>query len=113
MNRSLLVILFIIIGCTQSSNKELFEKTDAFVQKLQTEYESYGLIGLNESVTTSDGHYTITPIGRLINVKIKESASEKDYEDLKSTLESHYKDNKNVNKVYIAQAGTVMIDCRN
>lgn len=106
-------VFILIIGCSQSK-KELFEETDAFVQSLQTTYESYGILGGTEhSITTSDGLYTITPIGRLINVKILKPVSDKEYQKLREDLEHHYKNDNRVNQVYICQAGTVMIDCRN
>lgn len=110
-----IILLFITITIFSCSNKsELFKETDSFVESLQTEYKSYGVFGVNEySKTTSDGLYTISPIGRLINVKIQKVVSSEEYEDLKNDLESHYKDDRRVNSIYICQAGTIMIDCRN
>jgi hypothetical protein len=94
-------------------NPELYEKTDHFVGQLQTTYESYGVLGGTEfKVVTSDGEFQIMPTGRLINVKILRVAEPGEYEQLRQRLESHYKDDPRVNSVYIAQAGTVMIDCR-
>ena len=69
--------------------------------------------GLKYAKTTSDGLYTIMPMGRLINVKIEKSVEDKVYEDLRKDLEKHYHNDSRVNKVYINQGGTVMIDCRN
>jgi hypothetical protein len=115
MNKLLIcfISLIIFIRCSPSKN-ELYKETDAFVQSLETTYESYGLLGgTAHSVTTSDGLYTITPIGRLINVKIQKVVNEDEYEELREDLEDHYKNNVGVNKVYICQAGTIMIDCRN
>ena len=107
----LLFITITIFGC--SGKSELFKETDSFVHSLQTKYESYGIFGNKYSKTTSDGLYTISPIGRLVNVKIQKVASSEEYEDLKKDLEDHYKDDHRVNSVYICQAGTIMIDCRN
>lgn len=108
----LLFIAIAIFGC--SRNSELFEATDSFVQSLQNEYNSYGIFnGKKYSKTTNDGLYTISPIGRLINVKIEKVVNSEEYEDLKKNLEDHYKDDSRVNVVYICQAGTIMIDCRN
>ncbi len=108
----LLFITITIFGC--SRNAELFNETDSFVHSLQTEYESYGVFGGDKySKTTNDGLYTITPIGRLINVKIQKVVSSEEYEDLKKDLEDHYQGDRRVNSVYICQAGTIMIDCRN
>jgi len=104
--------LLLIAGCSQSK-RELYKETDSFVESLATTYESYGLFGGTEhSRTTEDGKYKITPIGRLINVKIMEAASDNEYENLRADLEGHYKGDARVNKVYICQAGTIMIDCR-
>ena len=107
------ISLIFVMGCSPSK-KELYEKTDAFVQSLETTYESYGVFGgLNYAVTTSDGLYQISPIGRLINVKILKAVSKDEYEELREDLEDHYDGDARVNDVYISNAGTVMIDCRN
>ncbi|MDI5897912.1 hypothetical protein [Flavobacterium yafengii] len=107
------IYLFLIIGCSPSKN-ELFKETDSFVELLQTTYESYGILGGSEyAKTTSDGLYTITPVGRLINVKIQKVAKSGEYEELKQDLKDHYEGNVKVNDVYICNAGTIMIDCRN
>ena len=60
------ISIIFVMGCSPSK-KELYKETDAFVQSLETTYESYGIFGgTNYSITTSDGLYTITPMGRLI-----------------------------------------------
>lgn len=111
------------VGCTDMVNKvesvinknaELYEITDKFVESLDTKYESYGMLGGKEHETkTKDGLYKVMPIGRLINVRIEEYVDAEEYEKLKASLKSHYKDDPRVNDVYICQAGTIMIDCRN
>lgn len=107
----LLATLFVACG---DDKKELYKETDAFVQLLETTYQSYGTLGgMKHSKTTSDGLYTITPIGRLINVKIQKVVDDDVYEKLRKDLEKHYKNDKRVNSVYINNGGTVMIDCRN
>jgi len=106
------VILILAIGCSQSK-KELFKETDVFVESLVSTYESYGILGgADHAKTTSDGLYTITPIGRLVNVKIQKVVTDDEYEKLRKDLEEHYKNDVRVNSVFICQAGTVMIDCR-
>ena len=120
MNRKILYSLIVtivamasFIACS-SSKKELFKETDAFVKSLQTTYQSYGILGdTNHAITTSDGPYTITPVGRLINVKIQKIVSNDEYERLRKDIEKHYKNDRRVNRVYICGGGTVMIDCRN
>jgi len=107
------IYTFLVVGCSPSKS-ELFEETDSFVESLQTTYESYGILGGSEHAkTTSDGLYTIMPVGRLINVKIQKVVESGEYENLKEDLKDHYEDNPKVNDVYICQAGTIMIDCRN
>ena len=107
------IMLFIAVGCSPSK-KELYEITDGFVQSLDTQYTSYGALGgLEYKKTTSDGLYTVFPMGRLINVKIEEYVESDVYERLRKRLERHYKNDNRVNKVYINQGGTIMIDCRN
>ena len=113
--KKLFVLIMILTLTSCSFNKsDLYEKTDSFVESLSTTYQSYGVLNSTDySKTTKDGEYTITPIGRLINVKINKSVSSEEYEDLKKSLLSHYKGNSKVNNVYINNAGTIMIDCRN
>ncbi|WP_185967812.1 hypothetical protein [Formosa sediminum] len=53
------------------------------------------------------------PFGRLINVKIMEVVEDETYKDLRDDLTDHYEDDNRVNKVYINQGGTIMIDCKN
>ena len=111
-----LLVIIMILGLTSCSfiNSELFEINDSFVESLSSTYERYGILNSTDNTkTTKDGEYTITPIGRLINVKINKPVSSEDYENLEKSLQSHYKGNSNVNNVYISNAGTIMIDCRN
>ena len=100
-------------SCVSTSTRELFTKTDYFVDKLYTEYQSYGLMGMKYTETTESGSYTISPIGRLVNVKINNYVPQETYEKLMNILKRHYKGDSRVNDVYICQGGTVMIDCRN
>ncbi len=110
----LYTLCLLIINSCSLNKSELFEETDFFVESLNTTYESYGILGVSEySKTTSDGLYTITPMGRLINIKIQKVVENSEYEELKQELKDHYKNNIKVNDVYICQAGTIMIDCRN
>jgi hypothetical protein len=108
----ILLFLSIITGCSQGYS-ELFSETDKFVESLFITYESYGLLGGGEhAVTTSNGLYKITPIGRLVNVRIEKVVSDEEYEKLRNVLVRHYRNDKRVNEVYINQGGTVIIDCR-
>lgn len=111
------LLLFFTIACLfgcSGSTKELFQATDKFVESLDTTYESYGMLGgMDDAIITSDGLYKVTPIGRLINVRIEKFVEDEEYEKLRARLERHYKNDDRVNDVYINQGGTVMIDCRN
>ena len=112
--KKIILILFVIffVGCNQ--HPDLYKITDGLVSSLQTEYESYGILGGTDyKQLTPDGKYQIMPVGRLINVKIMDVASDDDYEDLRQDLKNHYKGDSRVNCVYRCQAGTLMIDCRN
>lgn len=107
------LILAFVISCSPSK-KELYSVTDSFVESLETTYNSYGILGGKEHIKlTSDGLYQVMPVGRLINVKILKVVGDDVYKELEKDLENHYKNDKRVNDVYINNAGTIMIDCRN
>jgi hypothetical protein len=112
LKKYFIVIIVLIASCAESNN-ELFKVTDNFVTALDEKYESYGLLGgRDHKILTSDGLYSISPVGRLINVKIQKAVSDKEYEELRLELKNHFIEDKRVNKVYICGAGTIMIDCR-
>ena len=127
MNRKIIspIITFVLtfallsIGFTSCSKDDdelskftsLFSKTDYFIDMLDTVYDSYDILG-KKSSDTSDNKYTVTPIGRLIVVKKKSSASDVSYNEIKDALTSHYKNKYKVKDVYLNNAGTVTIDCR-
>lgn len=96
----------------QDSFSSLFSQTDYFIGMLDTVYEHYDAFGLHAK-DSSDGKYTITPIGRLIVVKKKTQAGDVSYSEIKEALTSHYKNNSKVEKVFLNNGGTVTIDCRN
>ncbi|PIB30219.1 hypothetical protein BFP78_14300 [Gaetbulibacter sp. 5U11] len=108
-----LIITFLLFMSCSQSKKELYELTDSFVESLDGEFESYGMQGEKYSKKTPDGKYKVMPIGRLINVKLMEVSEDRIYEELRDDLTNHYEDDNRVNKVYINQGGTIMIDCRN
>ena len=108
------VIIISLCSCNNIKYGELFEITDEFVEKLQTTYQSYGMLGgIDYTTYTKDKEYKVFPMGRLINVRIERYADDDEYESLRKALESHYSGDRRVNKVYRNQAGTIMIDCRN
>ncbi len=109
-----LLLLGFFCSCNNIKYRELYEITDEFVEKLQTTYESYGLLGgMNHTKYTKDREYKVFPMGRLINVRIERYADDDEYESLRKALESHYSGDSRVNSVYRNKAGTLMIDCRN
>lgn len=115
MKKQILLALLIstLLSCS-SSKKELYALTDSFVESLNTTYNSYGILDAKEhSKTTTDSLYQVMPLGRLINVKILKPVDDENYKELEKDLKHHYKDDKRVNDVYISQAGTIMVDCRN
>ena len=105
--------LCMVLFASCSSRSNLYEHTDYFVDQLSTTYQSYGVQGLSEKKTTKDSKYSVTPMGRLIIVKIEDYVPAHEYESLRKDLERHYKRDSRVNRVYINQGGTVVIDCRN
>lgn len=116
MRHYILALLAIIASLTLTScgnNSDLYKATDYFVDELSSTYQSYGLQGLSHKKVTNDDKYSVTPVGRLIIVKIEDYVSSDEYEKLQKKLEKHYNKDSRVNKVYINQGGTVVIDCRN
>lgn len=94
-----------------SQFSSLFSRTDYFIDMLDTVYDRYDAFG-SKSQDSSDGKYTVTPMGRLIVVKKKASAGSVSYADIESALTNHYKTNSKVKDVYQNNGGTVTIDCR-
>lgn len=89
----------------------LYHTTDYFVDMLDKVYEHYDAFG-KYAKDSSDGRYTVTPLGRMIVVKKKYSSNTLPYTSIQKGLENHYKKNHVVKEVYLNNAGTVTIDCR-
>ena len=110
---SLSIVVFLSSTVFDSKHKEVYPHTDYFVESLESTYNHYGIFsGLDHVRFTENGKYQIFPMGRLINVKIMKEVPFSEYEDLREDLETHYKGDSRVNKVYICVGGTVMVDCR-
>ena len=110
----IVITLCLFCSCDSVKYRELFSITDEFVEKLQTTYQSYGMLGgVEYTKYTKDKEFKVFPMGRLINVRIERYADDSEYESLRKALESHYSGDSRVNQVYRNQAGTIMIDCRN
>ncbi len=115
------VVAFLTLAITSSCSSDddefdstytaLFSTTDYFIDMLDKIYESYDLLG-KKAKDTSDGKFTVTPMGRLIIVKKKASASSITYSNIESALKSHYQTSIKVKDVFINNGGTVTIDCR-
>lgn len=108
-----LILSFTISNAQTPSLKDLFKKTDEYIQYINSEeYEKYELWGENFSETTKDSLYQVTPYRRLIDVRINKETTEKEYIALKKDLEQYYKHNKEVREIYINNGGTLTIDCK-
>lgn len=92
---------------------QVVRESDKFVKSLQTTYESYGIMGVYDQVTTRDDRFLVTPIGRMVIVKINKPVDKWKYKVLETRMKLHYILNKNVNEVFINKGGTVCVDCRN
>jgi hypothetical protein len=127
----LVILVSILLFSSCNNQKELFKKTDYLVGLLDTTYTSFGFNGKHITFT-SDSTYKLSPVGRLIFVKIIKSDNIdddsfeidnvtkepiikylKEYEKLEIKLEKHYKNDKRVRNIYICNGGTIIIDCRN
>lgn len=112
------ITIFSLSSCSKDDDDDfednfsaLFAKTDYFIDMLDVIYEHYDAFG-SKATETSDGKFTVTPIGRLIVVKKKSYVTDVTYTDVAVALENHYRNNYKVNEVYINNGGTVTIDCR-
>lgn len=112
------ISIFSLSSCSKDDDDDfednysaLFAKTDYFIDMLDVVYEHYDAFG-SKATETSDGKFTVTPMGRLIIVKKNSYATDVTYTDVKEALENHYQNNYKVNDVYINNGGTVTIDCR-
>ena len=111
----MLLIGVSLVSCTKTSVADvrfnsLFRTTDHFVDMLDTMYEHYDALG-KKATDSSDGKYTVTPIGRLIVVKRKYSMTPTNKE-IAAALSAHYASERKVKKVFENDGGTVTIDCR-
>ncbi len=94
----LILVTFFI--CCSSGKKELFEISDSIIESLYTTHDSFGINEVKDHIKiTSDGKFQLSPIGRLINVKIMEVVSDDVYIDLKEEIKNHYKDDIRVKDV--------------
>ncbi len=110
-------VCFIATSCNKDDDGDdtftaLFSRTDYFIDMLDTVYEHYDAFG-SKAEDSSDGKFTVTPIGRMIIVKKKAAASNITYSEVENALKSHYRNKGKVNDVYQNNAGTITIDCRN
>ena len=112
------ITIFSLSSCSKDDDDDfednfsaLFAKTDYFIDMLDVVYEHYDAFG-SKATETSDGKFTVTPIGRLIVVKKKSYVTDVTYTDVAVALKNHYRNNYKVNEVYINNGGTVTIDCR-
>ena len=114
----LVLMTTIVTSCSRDDDESdalapysaLFAKTDYFIDMLDTVYEHYDALG-KKAADSSDGRFTVTPMGRMIIVK-KKSSTSMTYSEIENALKAHYKNNSKVNDVYKNNGGTITIDCR-
>lgn len=118
MKKILLGVLCIILFASCSKQEvipttynKLFYVTDTFVDFLEeSSYNSYDALGKKQK-ETSDGVFLVTPMGRMIAVKIKKTY-EADYDTTLRHLKTRYASKKKVKDIYKNSGGTITIDCR-
>lgn len=112
---SIIICVLIALVFTSCENKrELYKQVDFFVEQLNTQYARYDAFGNHSTdVVCGSTPYRVSPMGRLIIVKIDKYVPDSEYEKLRKSLERRYKKDKRVNQVYINRSGTVVVDCRN
>jgi len=113
LKKVIIAITVNILSClmTTSCSKDPIAETKFAVDMLNSVYEHYDAFG-KKAKDSSDGKYTVTPMGRLIVVKKKASAGSVTCSEIASALTTHYKSNSKVNKCFENNNGTVTIDCR-
>ena len=104
---TLILLVTLCYSCNKIKYGDLYEITDEFVEKLQTTYQSYGMLGGIDD--TKDKEYKVFPMGRLINVRIEHYADDDEYESLRKALESHYSGNRRVNQVWKIQLDLTLL----
>ena len=112
MKKLLLIFAVVLFAECSSEKRELYSRIDDILLRLPDSSGLYSAFG-NDVEYTKDGYYRIMPISRMISIKIEgENATDDKYESLKNDLSKRYKNNPLVNKVYISNGGTVVLDCR-
>lgn len=110
MKRIIIIAALLLCGCVKGQ-QDLVHKVDSCISQLNGSVYSFGLTQSGKD--TIDGYYTVTPIGRLVVVRINEYVDSDEYEKLRKVLERRYKSDSRVRSVYINKKGTVVVDCRN
>ena len=121
-NNTIWLFLFIALflaGCMSEQEKNEIKFKNLLIEcdkQLEFMNDSYNSFGFNPSkaykVSTEEYDFSIYPSGRMITIKILEFVEDEEYEKLIQILETYYKDNNVVKKIFRNQGGTVNIDCR-
>jgi len=121
-NNTIWLFLFIVLflaGCMSKQEKNEIKFKNLLIEcdkQLEFMNDSYNSFGFNPSkaykVSTEEYDFSIYPSGRMITIKILEFVEDEEYEKLIQILETYYKDNNVVKKIFRNQGGTVNIDCR-
>lgn len=112
------IVLF-LIGCMSEQEKNEIKYDNLLFEcdkQLEIMKDPYNSFGFNPSkaykVSTEEYDFSLYPSGRMITIKILEFVEDEEYEKLIQILETYYKDNNVVKKIFRNQGGTVNIDCR-
>ncbi len=111
-----LMTLAVTTSCSKDDEDDetyhsLFVTCDYFIDMLDTVYERYDAFG-QKARDTSDGKFTVAPMGRLMIVSKKTVDPSITYSGMEAALKSHYKNNGKVKDVFQNKGGTITIDCR-
>lgn len=113
----------IFTGCGNKQNTSIIKKekyaevlnqVDTFVYELDKNYDHYDLYGKHKKDVSSDNKsFSVTPMGRVIIVKVNDVVPDSYYNDVKDNIKKKYENDNRVNDVFINNGGTITIDCRN
>jgi hypothetical protein len=106
------VLSLMVLNSCGKPDSDLFEITEEFVISLYTTHEYYKGLASETNITyTKDSLYKITPIDRVVSIKIGDTYGGKEYEDLRDKFKEVYKDDKRVKDIYLDSMGNLIIDC--
>lgn len=108
--KKIIYLFGLLLFLNSCNNSDLYKVTDDIISSIDKGVV-YNIWQVNSKIT-EDKKYIITPIGKLIIVKINNYAENEEYKKLKIKIKRRYKNNKIVKNVFINGHGTITIDCR-